>query len=184
MKSTNNYINNKELAEQVKWWILNNYKDNHEWLERHNKRTKKDDFYNYRKQMVEERTERIKNMTDEERKKFYAEVECKENKLFRDIYKVIDGRLQSYKLYATKPIEDIEDVRQFAAIQTFKYLNRWDFRKGTSCFAYLTEVITQAFNLWLKGEKDSEFCRVLIDDFEGNVGHERYYGNKYENEND
>ena len=101
MKSTNNYINNKELAEQVKWWILNNYKDNHEWLERHNKRTKKDDFYNYRKQMVEERTERIKNMTDEERKKFYAEVECKENKLFRDIYKVIFRRQCTHIPYRT-----------------------------------------------------------------------------------
>ena len=132
--------------------------------------------------MVEERTERIKNMTDDERKKFYAEVERRENKLFTDIYKVIDGRLQSYKLYASKPIEDIEDVRQFAAIQTFKYLNRWDFRKNTSCFAYLTEVITQALNLWLKDDKDSEFCRIPMKEVENNVGSMEYFGQGFDKE--
>ena len=43
-----------------------------------------------------------------------------------------------------------------------KYLNRFDFRLNTSAFAYVSEIITQAINLYLQEEKKDYLDGLLI----------------------
>ena len=78
------------------------------------------------------------------------------NELMPMLYKIIDGRLATYRIFGN------EDIRQDCMLALLKYVNRYDFRKGTSALAYVTEVITQACNLSLKNEKEATWDGNLI----------------------
>lgn len=175
-----NYVNNKKLKSDLSWYIEHNWKDDGSWLDKYAKRTKKSDFVEYRKQLVASIKAKMDSMSTEELRKFKLEFERRETDLINQFYAIIDGRIGSYKLRATKSKEDCEDCRQFAILSLIKYVNRYDHRKGTSAFAYVTEIATQAINLYLKGENDSMWARVLMDDYEQNAGHEEYYGDRDE----
>ena len=175
-----NYVNNKKLKSDLSWYIEHNWKDDGSWLDKYGRRTKKAEFVDYRKQLVASIKARMDAMDEEEKKKFLKEFERRETELINEFYAIIDGRMGSYKLRATKSKEDCEDCRQFAILSLLKYYNRYDHRKNTSAFCYITEVATQAINLYLKGESESMWSRVLMDDYEQNAGHEEYYGDNDE----
>ena len=78
------------------------------------------------------------------------------DKLIPMLYKIIDGRMASYHIF------DNEDIRQDCMLALLKYLNRYDFRKPTSAFAYVSEVVTQAINLHLQEEKKDYLDGMLI----------------------
>jgi DNA-directed RNA polymerase specialized sigma24 family protein len=52
--------------------------------------------------------------------------------------------MASYKIF------DDPDMRQDALVMFMRYINRYDWRKNTSAFAYITEIITNSINLTLK----------------------------------
>lgn len=47
-------------------------------------------------------------------------------------------------------------------IALLKYMNRYDYRKDTSAFAYVSEIVTQAINLHLAKEKEAKLDGNLL----------------------
>jgi hypothetical protein len=155
-KKSQNYVDNSRLKELVTDYIISNPNDNGEWLERYEKTmTRKHGGKN---------DQRLSDALDfvAFRKELYShprpfavyESTCRE--LFPMLYKIIDGRMASYHIF------DNEDIRQDCMLALLKYLNRYDFRKATSVFAYVSEVVTQAINLHLQEEKKDYLDGMLI----------------------
>lgn len=174
-KKTNNYVDNARLGRLLEDYIRSNPNDNGEWMERYLStvcnRNKNDpkriaeakEFVAFRKTMYEgQRPFEIYEKT------------CSE--LMPMLYKIIDGRLATYRIFGD------EDLRQDCMLALLKYVNRYDFRKGTSALAYVTEVITQAANLHIKNEKDATWdgnlipeCQLIAD----NRSVDEFYGMDY-----
>lgn len=154
-KKSTDYVNNDELKELVQKYIESNPADQGQWLERYETtmrtrtRNKPDkwaevqDFIEFRRRLYD--SERPLGV--------FPEVS---EKLIPMFYKIIDGRMASYKIF------DNTDMKQDAMIALLKYINRYDYRKDTSAFAYVSEIITQAINLHLSREKESRLDWNLV----------------------
>lgn len=158
-RSKNNYCNKEELNALVTEWIHSTNSGNGDWLEKwktaaetkaKGKKDKLDDinaFYDYRKKLYEG----PRNSMDPTR----------EARLWNLVQTIVKNRIHTFNF---KCDEDREDAEQDAFIAVFKYLNRYDTNRGSSVFAYITELISNGILLNLKNDKDSEWCRAPMDD--------------------
>lgn len=168
-KSKNNYCDKTELLALVTEWIHSTNSGNGEWLEKwktaaetkaKGKKDKLDDiktFYDYRKALYEG----PRNSMDPTR----------EARLWNLVQTIVKNRIRTFNF---KCDEDREDAEQDAFIAVFKYLNRYDTNRGSSVFAYITELISNGILLNIKNDKDSEWCRCDIDLMINNS--KEYYG--------
>ena len=154
-RKSNEYVNNDELKQLLKEYIESNPADRGQWLERYQttmstrcrnnpkKWEEVQDFIEFRRKLYdsERPLEKYQNVSE---------------KLIPMFYKIIDGRMASYKIFGDN------DVRQECMVALLKYINRYDYRKDTSAFAYVSEVVTQAINLYLSREKESRLDGNLV----------------------
>ena len=158
------YIKNAYLRELIVKFNRMNINDAGEWCTPYekkleNKYTKKTievdkyavskDFIQRKRQMIAALHDRYNAMTDEERRAFNAEFEQVKTDICDAFMKVINGRIISYKLITSKAYEEIDDIRQEALMTLFTYINRYDEERNTSAFAFVTQLISNAINLYL-----------------------------------
>ena len=158
------YISNKYLRELVVKFNKMNINDTGEWCDAYerkleNKNTKKsitEDKYEISKDFIQRKREEIRSlheryntMTPEERHKFNMEFEQVKKDICDAFIKVINGRIISYKLVQSPAYEEIDDIRQEALMTLFTYINRYDESRNSSAFAFVTQLITNALNLYL-----------------------------------
>lgn len=154
-KKTNDYVNNEELKQLVQEYVESNPADKGQWLERYQT------TMSTRCRNNPKKWEEVKEFI-EFRRKLYNSKRPVNNyqrvaeKLIPMLYKIIDGRMASYKIFGD------DDVRQECMVSLLKYINRYDYRKDTSAFAYISEIITQAINLHLAREKESRLDGNLV----------------------
>jgi hypothetical protein len=154
-RKSNEYVNNDELKQLVQKYIESNPADQGQWLERY------ETTMRTRTRNKPDKWEEVQDFI-EFRRKLYEGERPLENyqkvseKLIPMFYKIIDGRMASYKIF------DNTDMKQDAMIALLKYINRYDYRKNTSAFAYVSEIITQAINLHLSREKESRLDGNLV----------------------
>lgn len=159
------YIKNAYLRELVVKFNRMNINDNGDWCipyekKLENKLTKNTieddkyevskDFIKRKRKMITELHERYNSLNDEERRKFDLEFEQVKTDLCNAFMKVINGRIISYKLISTRAYDEIDDIRQEALMTLFTYINRYDEERNSSAFAFVTQLISNAFNLYLK----------------------------------
>ena len=120
-KTDEGYISNKYLRELIIKFNQMNINDTGEWC----------DAY------------------DEERRKFNAEFEIVKKDICDAFLKVINGRIISFKLIQTPAYEDVNDIKQECMMTLFMYINRYDETRNSSAFAFVTQLITNAINLYL-----------------------------------
>lgn len=158
------YIKNAYLRELIIKFNRMNINDDGRWCEPYekkmkNKFTKKtievdkfalsSDFIQRKRKQINDLHERYNAMTDEERRAFNAEFEKVKADICDAFMKVINGRIISYKLITSRAYEEIDDIRQEALMSLFAYINRYDEERNTSAFAFVTQCISNAFNLYL-----------------------------------
>lgn len=170
------YISNKYLRELVVKFNKMNINDTGEWCDAYerkleNKNTKKsitEDKYEVSKDFIKRKREEIKQlhiryntMTPEERHKFNMEFEQVKKDICDAFIKVINGRIISFKLVQSPAYEEIDDIRQEALMTLFTYINRYDETRNSSAFAFVTQLITNALNLYLSEmneRNEKEIC--------------------------
>lgn len=168
------YINNAYLRDLIIKFNRMNINDTGKWCEAYekkleNKNIKKTieydkyliskDFIQRKKKMIEDLHNTYNNMSDEERRKFNCEFEQVKKDICEAFMKVINGRIISYKLISTRAYDEIDDIRQEALMSLFAYINRYDEQRNSSAFAYVTQQISNAINLYLgkmNERKDNE----------------------------
>jgi DNA-directed RNA polymerase specialized sigma subunit len=90
-------------------------------------------------------------MSADEKRKFIHEFEKIKDELCDMVIKITNGCINSFKLRSQpKLIEHIDDIIQDAVINVFRYINRFDEERGSSAFAYVTQLISNAIKLDLK----------------------------------
>ena len=174
-RSKNNYCNKEELNALVTEWIHSTNSGNGDWLEKwktaaetkaKGKKDKLDDikaFYDYRKALYEG----PRNAMDP----------LREKRLWDIIQTIVKNRIRTFNF---RTEEDREDAEQDAFIAVFKYLNRFDTNRGSSVFSYVTELITNGILLNIKDDKDSEWCRISLDNVLTERMCKHYYGDDLE----
>ena len=174
-RSKVNYCDKYELQALVTEWINSTNSGNGEWLEKwktgaetkakgdKEKLAAIEDFYNYRKELYAG----PRNSMDATR----------EARLWNIIQTIIKHRITTFKF---KCDEDREDAEQDAFIAVFKYLNRYDTRRNSSIFAYVSELITNGLLLNIKDDKESEWARVPMDQVLTERMCKHYYGDGLE----
>lgn len=182
MKSTNNYIDNKKLREDLCRFILENPYDTGDWLEKNAKRSGNKEFCIKRRKHIDELQKKLSEMSDDERRKYIDNYNVFRERFFKDIEKIVEGRMASYKSLWAR--EDFWDLKQSALIQCYQYMNRYDTDGKTSAFAYITQIISNALNLYLQLDNDSQWCRVPMKELEGNVGSKEYFGQGIDKDKD
>ena len=158
------YISNKYLRELVVKFNKMNINDTGEWCDayerklenKNNKKSITEDKYEVSKEFIQRKREEIKalherynTMTFEERHKFNMEFEQVKKDICDAFIKVINGRIISFKLIQSPAYEEIDDIRQEALMTLFTYINRYDETRNSSAFAFVTQLITNALNLYL-----------------------------------
>lgn len=163
-KTSEGYISNKYLRELIVKFNRMNINDNGDWCEAYERKLEKKNnnnnieedkyalsknFILRKKAQIKELQERYKNYNDEERRKFNLEFEQVKKDICDAFIKVINGRIISFKLIQGPAYEEIDDIRQEALMTLFTYINRYDEERNTSAFAFTTQLITNALNLYL-----------------------------------
>lgn len=164
-KKKNEYVNNRELREQLVYYILNNPNDNGEWLEKWYRTVgaKGKKFYETRKKQLANRQYNAKE---------FNEVSTK---FFKNVYKIAEGIIAAYRLVNQKVYNEYEDIVQECVLTVAQYCNRYDTEKDTSALAYLTQLCKNALNAYLKHYNDSQWCRQEMPEWDQNSGFEDYY---------
>ena len=163
-KNDEGYISNKYLRELIIKFNHMNINDTGEWCDPYerkleNKKLKKTvtedkyilakSFIKRKREEIEELQHKYRNLGDEERRKFNAEFDALKAEICDAFLKVINGRIISFKLIQTPAYEDVEDIRQECMMTLFMYINRYDETRNSSAFAFVTQLITNAINLYL-----------------------------------
>lgn len=115
------------------------------------------------------RTKYYNEFTQEERRKFDFEFEKVKADICEAFSKVIDGRVISFKLIASKDPDEINDIKQDALFSLFTYINRFDADQNTSAFAYVTSQISNAIKLSLNEAKKHAEREITGLDFYDNL---------------
>ena len=179
------YINNAYLRELIRKFNEMNYQDDGSWcadylskLETsYNKKKIKIEKYNRCKEFILKKVKHINKLrknyynvwSPEEKRKFDGEFNQVKADLCEAFSKVIDGRIISFKLVASKDQEDINDIKQNALFTLFKYINRYDAEANSSAFAYTTQVITNSIKMDLKEQKKISSREICGLDFYNNI---------------
>lgn len=178
------YISNKYLRELVVKFNKMNINDTGEWCDAYerkleNKKIKKsitEDRYIVSKEFIQRKREEIialheryNTMTPEERHKFNMEFEQVKKDICDAFIKVINGRIISFKLVQSPAYEEIDDIRQEALMTLFTYINRYDENRNSSAFAFVTQLITNALNLYLSEMNERNEKEIAGLDFYENL---------------
>lgn len=179
------YVNNERLRDVVNLYNDMNLSDDGDWCAEYKKRldNKKQnqkmndskyklsvDFITNKVKKIEDLHKRYNAFSDTERLRFNAEFRKVKNELCDMIYKIAHGRVASFKLYATlKNPDDINDIVQDAMICVFKYINRYDSARGSSAFAFITQIITNSIILSLSNIRQREKTMIGGLDFFDNI---------------
>lgn len=178
------YISNKYLRELVVKFNKMNINDTGEWCDAYerkleNKNTKKsitEDKYEVSKEFIQRKRQEIKElhehyntMSAEERHKFNMEFEKVKKDICDAFIKVINGRIISFKLVQSPAYEEIDDIRQEALMTLFTYINRYDETRNSSAFAFVTQLITNALNLYLSEMNERNEKEIAGLDFYENL---------------
>ena len=183
-KNDEGYISNKYLRELIIKFNHMNINDTGEWCDPYerkleNKKLKKtvtEDKYILAKSFIKRKREEIeelqnnyRNLGDEERRKFNAEFDALKAEICDAFLKVINGRIISFKLIQTPAYEDVEDIRQECMMTLFMYINRYDETRNSSAFAFVTQLITNAINLYLNEMNEHKDKEISGLDFYENL---------------
>ena len=178
------YISNKYLRELVVKFNKMNINDTGEWCDayerklenKNNKKSITEDKYEVSKDFIQRKREEIRalherynTMTPEERHKFNMEFEQVKNDICDAFIKVINGRIISFKLVQSPAYEEIDDIRQEALMTLFTYINRYDETRNSSAFAFVTQLITNALNLYLSEMNERNEKEIAGLDFYENL---------------
>lgn len=178
------YISNKYLRELVVKFNKMNINDTGEWCDAYerkleNKNNKKSitmdkyevskEFIQRKREEIKQLHERYKSMTNEERHKFNMEFEQVKKDICNAFIKVINGRIISFKLIQSPAYEEIDDIRQEALMTLFTYINRYDETRNSSAFAFVTQLITNALNLYLSEMNERNEKEIAGLDFYENL---------------
>lgn len=178
------YISNKYLRELVVKFNKMNINDTGEWCDayerklenKNNKKSITEDKYEVSKDFIQRKREEIRalherynTMTSEERHKFNMEFEQVKKDICDAFIKVINGRIISFKLVQSPAYEEIDDIRQEALMTLFTYINRYDETRNSSAFAFVTQLITNALNLYLSEMNERNEKEIAGLDFYENL---------------
>ena len=178
------YISNKYLRELVIKFNKMNINDTGEWCDayerklenKYNKKSITEDKYKVSKDFIQRKREEISalheryiNMTPEERHEFNMEFEQVKKDICSAFIKVINGRIISFKLVQSPAYEEIDDIRQEALMTLFTYINRYDETRNSSAFAFVTQLITNALNLYLSEMNERNEKEIAGLDFYENL---------------
>lgn len=183
-KNDEGYISNKYLRELIIKFNHMNINDTGEWCNPYerkleNKKLKKTvtedkyilakSFIKRKREEIEELQNKYRNLSDEERRKFNAEFDALKAEICSAFLKVINGRIISFKLIQTPAYEDVEDIRQECMMTLFMYINRYDETRNSSAFAFVTQLITNAINLYLNEMNEHKDKEISGLDFYENL---------------
>jgi hypothetical protein len=183
-KNDEGYISNKYLRELIIKFNHMNINDTGEWCDPYerkleNKKLKKTvtedkyilakSFIKRKREEIEELQHKYRNLGDEERRKFNAEFDALKAEICDAFLKVINGRIISFKLIQTPAYEDVEDIRQECMMTLFMYINRYDETRNSSAFAFVTQLITNAINLYLNEMNEHKDKEISGLDFYENL---------------
>lgn len=183
-KNDEGYISNKYLRELIIKFNHMNINDTGEWCDPYerkleNKKLKKTvtedkyilakSFIKRKREEIEELQNKYRNFSDEERRKFNAEFDALKAEICSAFLKVINGRIISFKLIQTPAYEDVEDIRQECMMTLFMYINRYDETRNSSAFAFVTQLITNAINLYLNEMNEHKDKEISGLDFYENL---------------
>ena len=178
------YISNKYLRVLVVKFNKMNINDTGEWCDayerklenKNNKKSITEDKYEVSKDFIQRKREEIRalherynTMTPEERHKFNMEFEQVKKDICDAFIKVINGRIISFKLVQSPAYEEIDDIRQEALMTLFTYINRYDETRNSSAFAFVTQLITNALNLYLSEMNERNEKEIAGLDFYENL---------------
>lgn len=178
------YISNKYLRELVVKFNKMNINDTGEWCDayerklenKYNKKSITEDKYKVSKDFIQRKREEIRTlheryitMTPEERHEFNMEFEQVKKDICSAFIKVINGRIISFKLVQSPAYEEIDDIRQEALMTLFTYINRYDETRNSSAFAFVTQLITNALNLYLSEMSERNEKEIAGLDFYENL---------------
>lgn len=183
-KQKEGYISNSYLRELIVKFNNMNFNDEGKWCPTYLAKLEKklnthkidQDKYNDSKAFILKKMEKINALrekyytkfTDEERRVFNAEFDKLKADICEAFCKVIDGRIISFKLIASKDKEDINDIKQDALFTLFTYINRYDEDRNTSAFAFVTQLITNSILYNLNQMKERSTREVQGLDFYNN----------------
>lgn len=183
-KNDEGYISNKYLRELIIKFNHMNINDTGEWCDPYerkleNKKLKKTvtedkyilakSFIKRKREEIEELQNKYRNFSDEERRKFNTEFDALKAEICNAFLKVINGRIISFKLIQTPAYEDVEDIRQECMMTLFMYINRYDETRNSSAFAFVTQLITNAINLYLNEMNEHKDKEISGLDFYENL---------------
>lgn len=183
-KNDEGYISNKYLRELIIKFNHMNINDTGEWCDPYerkleNKKLKKTvtedkyilakSFIKRKREEIEELQKKYRNLSDEDRRKFNAEFDALKAEICDAFLKVINGRIISFKLIQTPAYEDVEDIRQECMMTLFMYINRYDETRNSSAFAFVTQLITNAINLYLNEMNEHKDKEISGLDFYENL---------------
>lgn len=183
-KNGEGYISNKYLRELIIKFNHMNINDTGEWCDPYerkleNKKLKKTvtedkyilakSFIKRKREEIEELQHKYRNLSDEERRKFNTEFGALKAEICDAFLKVINGRIISFKLIQTPAYEDVEDIRQECMMTLFMYINRYDETRNSSAFAFVTQLITNAINLYLNEMNEHKDKEISGLDFYENL---------------
>jgi hypothetical protein len=183
-KNDEGYISNKYLRELIIKFNHMNINDTGEWCDPYerkleNKKLKKTvtedkyilakSFIKRKREEIEELQKKYRNLSEEERRKFNAEFDALKAEICDAFLKVINGRIISFKLIQTPAYEDVEDIRQECMMTLFMYINRYDETRNSSAFAFVTQLITNAINLYLNEMNEHKDKEISGLDFYENL---------------
>lgn len=184
VKNDEGYISNKYLRELIIKFNHMNINDTGEWCDPYerkleNKKLKKTvtedkyilakSFIKRKREEIEELQHKYRNFSDEERRKFNTEFDALKAEICNAFLKVINGRIISFKLIQTPAYEDVEDIRQECMMTLFMYINRYDETRNSSAFAFVTQLITNAINLYLNEMNEHKDKEISGLDFYENL---------------
>ena len=179
------YINNAYLRELIRKYNEMNYQDDGSWCAEYlsklensyNTNKIKKDKYDRCKKFILNKVKHINKLrkdyysvwTPEAKRIYDSEFNIVKANLCEAFIKIIDGRVISFKLVASKDPEDINDIKQNALMTLFRYINRYDTDANSSAFAYTTQVVTNSIRMDLKEQKKIASREIAGLDFYNNI---------------
>ena len=163
-KKDEGYISNKYLRELIVKFNTMNINDTGEWCNAYerkleNKKLKQTielekyklakEFIQKKKKQISDLHKKYEKFSEEERRAFNIEFDKLKKDICDAFLKVINGRIISFKLIQTPAYEEVDDIRQDCMMTLFMYINRYDESRNSSAFAFVTQLITNAINLYL-----------------------------------
>lgn len=155
------YVDNKELREKITTYNNINIFDDGAWCPSYLQRLQNkleagkidQEKFNLGKEFIIKKVASIEDlqaryamMDPEEKRKFDYKLNQLKNDMCKDFLLIINGRVNSFKLRSQYP-DEIDDIVQDALICVLNYINRYDESRGTSAFAYITQLATNSIVL-------------------------------------